>query len=98
MDLSFNHIDYLLMAFVIALLFMPIGFKIIQNLNIIDKPDSRKVHTQNVLSSGGIVIFFGILSSAIIFKSVDFPVPDCPIKVFHLFNEISKLILLSNSI
>jgi len=44
---------------------MPIGFRIIQKLNIIDKPNQRKIHKKEVLSGGGIFVFTGILISFI---------------------------------
>ena len=40
--------------------------------------------------------FFGISRFAITFRRVDFPIPDCPIRVFQLFSEIVKLVSESN--
>ena len=63
--MNLEYIYYLLLSFVSSLIFMPMGFKIIQKFNIIDKPNHRKIHKKEILSGGGIVIFVGVLISFI---------------------------------
>ncbi|MAX10039.1 MAG: hypothetical protein CMG13_04150 [Candidatus Marinimicrobia bacterium] len=70
--INIDYIYYLLVSFTSALIFMPIGLKIIKKLNIVDKPNYRKIHKQEILSGGGIIVFFGMLVSFIIMVALSF--------------------------
>ena len=59
-----SYLYYLFISFTVTLFLIPLGSRIIEKLDIIDKPNNRKIHTENILSGGGIVIF---LSIAILF-------------------------------
>ena len=70
--INIDYIYYLLVSFTSALIFMPIGLKIIKKLNIVDKPNYRKIHKQEIFSGGGIIVFFGMLVSFIIMVALPF--------------------------
>ena len=59
-----SYLYYLFISFTVTLFLIPLGSRIIEKLDIIDKPNNRKIHTENILSGGGIIIF---LSIAILF-------------------------------
>ena len=61
------YLYYFLGSFIVTFIVMPFGLKLIRNLNITDKPNSRKVHRQETPSGGGLIIFFGICISMISF-------------------------------
>ena len=59
--MNFDYIYYFLFSFAITFILMPFGLKIIRRFNIVDKPDERKIHTLEISTGGGIIIFIGIL-------------------------------------
>ena len=65
--MNFDYIYYFLFSFAITFILMPFGLKIIRRFNIVDKPDERKIHTLEISTGGGIIIFIGILLSSLIF-------------------------------
>ena len=71
--INLEYIYYLLLSFTSALIFIPIGLSIIKKLNIVDRPNYRKIHKEVIPSGGGIFIFFGMLTSFIfiIFQSFE---------------------------
>ena len=57
-----SYLYYLFISFTVTLLLIPLGSRIIEKLDIVDKPNNRKIHTENILSGGGIVIFLSVES------------------------------------
>ena len=55
------YLYYFLGSFIVTFIVMPFGLKLIRNLNITDKPNSRKVHRQETPSGGGLIIFLEYL-------------------------------------
>ncbi|MBC8197455.1 MAG: undecaprenyl/decaprenyl-phosphate alpha-N-acetylglucosaminyl 1-phosphate transferase [Candidatus Marinimicrobia bacterium] len=60
------HFFHFLIPFTLTMIVMPIGVKILTFYKIMDIPNSRKVHTDPIPSTGGILIFFCFLLSAIL--------------------------------
>jgi UDP-GlcNAc:undecaprenyl-phosphate GlcNAc-1-phosphate transferase len=58
----FNLLFVLVIGFILTLTFMPINFKICYKFNLLDKPDTRKVHTTVKLRGGGISIYFAFIA------------------------------------
>ncbi len=65
--MEINYLYYFLGSFTITFILMPFGLKVIRDLNIIDKPNKRKVHNFDTPSGGGLIIFVGISISLIAF-------------------------------
>ena len=47
----------------ISWMLTPIGFKLLHTFSIYDKPNSRKIHKDSILTGGGLIIFISFLSS-----------------------------------
>ena len=56
-----QYLYFLSIAFIVTFILMPFGFRIMRQYKLYDKPNERKIHSTNILSSGGAIIFLGIL-------------------------------------
>ncbi len=57
-------------SFLITVTLLPIVIRVFKSINLLDTPDSRKLHTVSTPSLGGIAIFSGVLFSLIVSCSV----------------------------
>ena len=61
--MPFAYLYYILLSFIIAWALTPISFKLLHRLQILDKPNSRKIHKNDILTGGGVIIFLTLLVS-----------------------------------
>lgn len=61
-----SHTLSIATAFFATLTLMPIVIRIFKSINLLDKPDKRKIHRVSTPSLGGIAIFAGILLSFLV--------------------------------
>ncbi|MEM6378063.1 MAG: MraY family glycosyltransferase [Bacteroidota bacterium] len=59
-----------LSAFLVSVLLMPLSIRLFKSINLLDKPNKRKIHSIDKPSLGGIPIFFGMVSSLLISNSI----------------------------
>ena len=56
------------LSLIISLVITPIIIKIVKKLNLTDKPDHRKMHTNPIPTLGGIAIFLSFLAGMLILQ------------------------------
>jgi len=62
---------WILIPFLLTMLLMPIGIKVLTHFEIMDIPDSRKVHKTPIPSTGGIIFFITFFFSILVFFYFD---------------------------
>ncbi|MBC8213230.1 MAG: undecaprenyl/decaprenyl-phosphate alpha-N-acetylglucosaminyl 1-phosphate transferase [Candidatus Marinimicrobia bacterium] len=62
-----NYLLIILVPFLLTMLMMPIGIKILTHLKVMDLPDHRKVHDQPIPSTGGGIFFISFVLTIIFF-------------------------------
>ena len=53
-------------AFLVTLTLMPVIIRVTKSINLLDRPDKRKIHSVSTPSLGGVAIFSGIMLSLLI--------------------------------
>ena len=66
--IDFIYLYSFLISFAIIFVLMPFGLRIVRRFDFIDKPNNRKVHNLDIPTGGGIIIFFGIFLSLLVFN------------------------------
>ena len=66
--IDFIYLYSFLGSFSVIFVLMPFGLRIARKFNFIDSPNSRKVHSSEVPTGGGLIIFFGIFLSLLVFS------------------------------
>ncbi len=61
----------LIIPFLLTMILMPVGVRFFHYLDMLDHPDTRKVHDRPVASSGGIIFYISFLLSLLYFVEVD---------------------------
>ncbi|MEO9872464.1 glycosyltransferase family 4 protein [Ekhidna sp.] len=57
-------------SFLVTLTLMPIVIRVFKSINLLDKPDKRKIHSVSTPSLGGIAIFAGIIFALLLSTSL----------------------------
>ena len=61
--MTFINLYYLLVAFSISSLIIPLVFRFLKSFKFFDEPNIRKVHNKDILTGGGTIIFLGVIFS-----------------------------------
>ena len=64
--MTFINLYYLLVAFSISSLIIPLVFRFLKSFKFFDEPNIRKVHNKDILTGGGTIIFLGVILSLVL--------------------------------
>ena len=63
---NFYYLHFII-PFTLTMTILPFGVRILSYFNIYDVPNSRKVHTIPIPSTGGVIIYFCFILTSLIF-------------------------------
>ena len=60
-------LQYLIFPFLLTMLIMPVGIKFFHYLDMLDHPDTRKVHDNPIPASGGVIFYLSFMACLVYF-------------------------------